>query len=106
MSVFEFPNNLTDNSWFESEEKTGRLKWCEEFDRVCIAEDQGSMYPLLAQNPINGSPCYSFVFRPKLARPKFLPRTARMLGLDPETHYKKLIEGETVKLENGTVVTP
>ena len=65
------------------------------------------MYPLAARRSESDEKvCYSFVFCPKMARPKFLERTARILGCNPNEHFKKLIEGETVTLDDGTVVTP
>ena len=50
--------------------------------------------------------CYSFAFRPLQARPRFLARTARMLGCVPHIHFKRLVEGETVTLDNGNIVKP
>ena len=46
------------------------------------------------------------MFRPNIGKPKFLPRTARSLGCVPEKHFKLLIEGNTIELEDGTVVRP
>ena len=63
------------------------------------------MYPM-ASHGIHGKVCYSFAYRPEVARPHFLARTARLLGCEPHLHYKRLIEGETIELDDGTIVTP
>ena len=37
---------------------------------------------------------------------KFLPEKAKKLGLSPSPLYRKLVAGETITLENGTVIKP
>ncbi|KAK0666196.1 putative ribonuclease [Cercophora samala] len=54
--------------------------------------------------PSNESLCYIAKCHPR--RGKFKAAEAANLGVNPRLHSKKLIEGETVTLENGTVVTP
>ena len=66
------------------------------------------MYPLVS-NGGKSTPdrvCYSFAYRPNVARPKFLARTARILGCVPDKHYRKLIEGHTIVTDDGKEVTP
>lgn len=89
--------------------KDNGFEWCDRMQRVSVKLDQGSMYPMLASHPeddSNSSRNYSFYFRPVKSRPMFLEPIARELGCEPSKHYRLLINGKTVTLENGTVVTP
>ena len=54
-----------------------------------------------------GRVCYSYLVHSRHTSRKFLPEKARAIeGLIPAQHYKLLIGGQNVTLENGTVVTP
>ena len=65
------------------------------------------MYPLLASNPSHtNEQNYSFYFRPIQPRPEFLEPEARRYGCEPTKHYRILINGEAVTLEDGALVTP
>ena len=48
----------------------------------------------------------SYLVRTHQQRGKFLPKKARELGVIPGDNYRKLAEGETITLGNGTVVSP
>ena len=43
---------------------------------------------------------------PERARGKFLPQAATKLGCKPKDHFRFLTAGETITLDDGTVVTP
>lgn len=43
---------------------------------------------------------------PSLGTGKFLPQIATKLGCNPKKHFKVLVDGQNVTLENGTVITP
>ena len=65
------------------------------------------MYPMLATSSnFANNQNYSFYFRPVTPRPAFLEPEARKHGCDPKKHYRMLINGETVHLDDGTVVSP
>jgi hypothetical protein len=50
--------------------------------------------------------CYSFICIPKQAKGKFLPKKAVELGCNPRIHFKILAEGNSVTLEDGSIVHP
>lgn len=50
--------------------------------------------------------CFSFIGIPAQAKGKFLPQKAKDLNLNPKVHYRILQEGNSVTLEDGTVVYP
>lgn len=56
----------------------------------------------------NGSrSLYSYLCQPNQGRGSFLPKKAKEIkGLVPKLHYKQLTEGQSVTLEDGTVVQP
>lgn len=48
----------------------------------------------------------SYICIPTQKRGKFIPKMAAELKCNPKKHFKKLIDGESVTLDDGTVVTP
>lgn len=65
------------------------------------------MYPMFARHAQHDDlVCYSFLFRSKQVEPKFLTRTAKLLGCLPELHFEKLMAGESVTLKDGTFIDP
>ena len=50
--------------------------------------------------------CISYIIQGPTKPGKFNPTKAKKLKLDPALHYKKLIQGESVELSNGTLVHP
>ena len=106
--MYEFPEFLKDKKLFKSvrDKRTKDfIKWCKKLERVVIKQEESRMYPMFATAPGSES-CYSFLFNNNKRRPTFLARTAQLLGCNPHLHYKKLVAGESVKLDDGTVVTP
>ena len=61
---------------------------------------------MLATAGTSDESCYSFLFKNNQKQPMLLTRTARLLGCNPHQHFKKLVNGESVELENGDIVTP
>lgn len=50
--------------------------------------------------------CYSYIGVPVQDRGKFLPNKAKALKCTPNAHYKLLTDGNSVTLEDGTIVHP
>ena len=61
---------------------------------------------MVASHSNTNDRCYSFAYRPDQANPTFLARTALMMGCNPHRHFKSLAKGNTVELDDGTIVTP
>lgn len=69
-------------------------------------DDKLEIYPIEFKNP-SGQSCFSYVCKPNQWRGAFLPKKAKEFkGLIPKLHYRLLTEGESVTLEDGTIVTP
>ena len=68
-------------------------------------DSEATIYPMKSSDS-EGKECHSFFIVPNNAKPKFLPHRATELGCDPIIHFKQLVAGQEVTLDNGTVVTP
>jgi ribonuclease Z len=53
-----------------------------------------------------GKSMLSFICIPSQKRGKFIPKMAAQLGCNPKKHFKKLVDGESITLDDGTEVTP
>ena len=74
--------------------------------RVVFKDDNLTVQPVPFSNDA-GAVCYSYMCIPKESPRTYLPKKAKEIpGLVPAQHFKKLIGGESVTLEDGRVVTP
>lgn len=77
-------------------------------DRVHLVfrDDKMQVWPIEVRNA-EGRVCYSYVCQPNQARGAFQPKKAKAIkGLVPKLHYKALTDGQSVTLEDGTIVEP
>jgi len=88
-----------------SVEAASAFKFINETQRVAYQDDLLTVYPLKAVSK-TGEVCYSYIGLPAQGKAKFLPKNAKDLGCDPKKHNKLLYEGQSVTLDDGTVVTP
>ena len=64
------------------------------------------VWPIEVRNA-EGRVCYSYVCQPNQSRGAFNPKKAKDIkGLVPKLHFKALTDGQSVTLEDGTVVDP
>jgi hypothetical protein len=88
-----------------SADSASPFRFNNETKRVAYQDDLLTVYPLKAVGK-QGEVCYSYIGLPAMGKAKFLPKNAKDLGCDPKKHNKLLYEGQSVTLDNGTVVTP
>ena len=75
-------------------------------DQLVFKDERLNVFPVRVQNA-DGEVCFSYVCQPKIRSQMLIPSKAEAIpGLVPRIHYKVLIAGENVTLDDGTVVTP
>ena len=69
-------------------------------------DDKITVYPIEILND-QGKSCFSYICQPVQGNRTFLPKKAKAIkGLLPNRHYKLLTDGQSVTLEDGSIVTP
>ena len=77
-----------------------------QFGRVAYKDQYLTVYPMNAKDSNGGDLTTSYLVVPKMGLPKFFPQEALKLGCTPKVHFQKLQLGQTVTLDDGTVVEP
>lgn len=77
-----------------------------EGENMIFKDDKISVYLFDTTND-QGKTSSSYICKPALGNRAFLPSKAKKIkGLVPKTHFKLLTDGQSVTLEDGTIVTP
>ena len=105
MIILEIPQDLHTPPEKSDYAIKDSMPFIEKYNRVAIKDDLLTVFPLRATNK-DGDEVYSYIGIPNNAPPKFIPSIARELGCDPQMHFRMLIEGKTVYLDNGDIVQP
>lgn len=82
------------------------LFWDDSQNQLVFKDEKVTVYPIEFTNS-QGESCFSYLCIPNQGDRKFLPQKAKNFkGLVPKLHFKDLVNGITVTLEDGTQVTP
>ena len=78
----------------------------EDVGRLMLKDTEVKIFILKAKSSDTGHTIFSYFGVPEMALAKLLPQKAKELGCDPRKHYGLLKNGQSVTLDDGTVIKP